>query len=228
MFHRKWGALLLVVVLVSGCLTGCGKSAGEEETGCEHEWVDATCTEPKTCSLCSETEGSALGHTEGPTFCERCNANLTTWDIGEYTDEFKQPTGEYYAYTKVDGTFTNSATNGSPLTAYVQVSNSGFDFLLYEYKSSLVDGTYSTGNVYSISVLDQNGVKHQFTGAMAHNATKLHLYSSYQEKMLELFSSPGTLKFYLTFEKYGKSTYSFDVDVTGAIGIIYLASTASE
>ena len=221
---KKWFALLLAVVMVLCCLTGCG----EEGTGCEHEWVDATCTEPKTCSLCGETEGAALGHTEGSTFCERCKANLTTWDIGEYTDEFNQPTGEYYAYTKVYGTFTNSATNGSPLTAYVQVSNSGFDFLLYEYNSNLVDGMYSTGNVYSISVLDQNGVKHQFTGAMAHNATKLHLYSSYQEKMLELFASPGTLKFYLTFEKYGKSTYSFDVDVTGAIGIIYLASTASE
>lgn len=30
--------------------------------GCSHEWVDATCTEPKTCSKCGETEGEALGH----------------------------------------------------------------------------------------------------------------------------------------------------------------------
>ena len=29
----------------------------------EHEWVDATCTEPKTCSICYKTEGEALGHT---------------------------------------------------------------------------------------------------------------------------------------------------------------------
>ena len=28
-----------------------------------HEWVDATCTEPKTCSRCGATEGEALGHT---------------------------------------------------------------------------------------------------------------------------------------------------------------------
>jgi len=27
-----------------------------------HSWVDATCTEPKTCSSCGETEGSANGH----------------------------------------------------------------------------------------------------------------------------------------------------------------------
>ena len=28
----------------------------------EHSWIDATCTEPKTCALCGETEGEALGH----------------------------------------------------------------------------------------------------------------------------------------------------------------------
>lgn len=33
-------------------LTGC----------CDHEWEDATCTEPKTCTLCGKTEGEALGH----------------------------------------------------------------------------------------------------------------------------------------------------------------------
>ena len=27
-----------------------------------HEWVEATCTQPKTCSVCGETEGDALGH----------------------------------------------------------------------------------------------------------------------------------------------------------------------
>ena len=34
------------------------------EDECAHEWVDATCTAPKTCSKCGETEGEALGHTE--------------------------------------------------------------------------------------------------------------------------------------------------------------------
>ena len=34
-------------------------------TGChmKHEWLEATCTTPKTCSACGETEGEALdGH----------------------------------------------------------------------------------------------------------------------------------------------------------------------
>ena len=32
---------------------------------CRHEWTDATCTEPKVCSKCGETEGDALGHSWG-------------------------------------------------------------------------------------------------------------------------------------------------------------------
>ena len=32
---------------------------------CEHVWSDATCTAPKTCSVCGATEGEAAGHTPG-------------------------------------------------------------------------------------------------------------------------------------------------------------------
>lgn len=44
---------LLVVLMLALSLSGCG---------CEHEWVEANCVTPKTCSLCQETEGEALGH----------------------------------------------------------------------------------------------------------------------------------------------------------------------
>ena len=49
--------VLLCLTLILG-LCGCGCS-------CRHEWVDATCTEPKTCAKCGETQGEALGHTPG-------------------------------------------------------------------------------------------------------------------------------------------------------------------
>ena len=53
---KKLIALVFALLLPVLALTGCG---------CEHEWVDATCTEPKTCSKCGETEGKPVGHTEG-------------------------------------------------------------------------------------------------------------------------------------------------------------------
>lgn len=61
---------------------------------CDHEWVDATCTEPKTCTKCGETEGDPLGHdwaaatcTE-PETCTRCGLvngdplghQVTSWE----------------------------------------------------------------------------------------------------------------------------------------------------
>lgn len=46
--------LLLYIMGAFLLLAGCG---------CKHEWTEATCTEPKTCSLCGETEGKPLGHT---------------------------------------------------------------------------------------------------------------------------------------------------------------------
>lgn len=58
--------LLLVFMLFSGCNVH------------EHDWLAATCTAPKTCSVCGETEGDALGHRwkgadcTHPLTCERC------------------------------------------------------------------------------------------------------------------------------------------------------------
>lgn len=64
--------LLLVLALTCiAALTGCK---------CKHEWVAADCVTPKTCSLCWETEGAALGHDwlaatcEEAKMCKVCSA----------------------------------------------------------------------------------------------------------------------------------------------------------
>lgn len=60
--------ILLAAVLVL-MLAGCQ---------CSHEWVEADCLTPKTCSKCQETEGEALGHSwtdatcAAPKTCENC------------------------------------------------------------------------------------------------------------------------------------------------------------
>ncbi len=44
--------------------------------GCDHEWNAATCTTPKTCALCSEVQGEALGHNWEAATCllpEKCS-----------------------------------------------------------------------------------------------------------------------------------------------------------
>ncbi len=68
------GRTILTAIIFSTLLivlTGCGH---------EHEWTEATCTEPMTCAKCGETEGEPLGHkwkeatcTE-PMTCSVCGA----------------------------------------------------------------------------------------------------------------------------------------------------------
>lgn len=65
---KKYLCLIFALIMVLG-LCACGH---------KHTWVEATCTEPKTCSECGETEGEPLGHdwieatlTE-PMKCSRC------------------------------------------------------------------------------------------------------------------------------------------------------------
>lgn len=59
------GILLLITIFLTGCHL-------------KHEWQEATCTNPKTCSACGETEGEALGHTwteatcKNPKTCSVC------------------------------------------------------------------------------------------------------------------------------------------------------------
>lgn len=50
---------------------------------CGHNWTDATCTEPKTCTECGETEGKALGHGE----TESRNAKKATYTKTGYTGD---------------------------------------------------------------------------------------------------------------------------------------------
>jgi len=63
--------------------SGCGYIYIGSYVDAGHAWVDATCTTPKTCSVCSTTEGKANGHTEGtPVQVEKIPATCT--ENGQY------------------------------------------------------------------------------------------------------------------------------------------------
>lgn len=66
---KKFNLSILLLLSLICLLTACGHT---------HEWKDATCTSPKTCSICNETEGESLGHEwkdatcNEPKTCSRC------------------------------------------------------------------------------------------------------------------------------------------------------------
>lgn len=51
---------ILILTLIMFTLTACGH---------QHTFSDATCTEPKTCTECQETEGEPLGHSFSEANC---------------------------------------------------------------------------------------------------------------------------------------------------------------
>lgn len=83
-----------------GCTLTAGTANSEKGGYEEHDWTAANCTTAKTCSICSKTEGSALGHDwadatcTAPKTCKRtgCTATdgsplghdwATDWTIGD-------------------------------------------------------------------------------------------------------------------------------------------------
>ena len=46
-----------------------GTWGDSEPSDHEHEWTEATCTDPMTCTVCGRTKGSALGHSANPATC---------------------------------------------------------------------------------------------------------------------------------------------------------------
>lgn len=68
---RMITAILALALLLT--LAGCQ---------CKHEWTQADCLAPKTCTKCGETEGAPLGHVwkdatcQAPKACARCGLTL--------------------------------------------------------------------------------------------------------------------------------------------------------
>lgn len=92
----------------------CGETEGEP---LGHNYKDATCTEPKTCKVCGHVEGEALGHTSDIGKCTRCgnfiNLSLVTKDIAT---EFNNVTTAINESTK----YINQANYNSLSDSYIK------------------------------------------------------------------------------------------------------------
>ena len=77
--------------------TTCNKTEGET---LDHTWTEATCSAPKTCSVCGETEGEPLGHTLTEA---NCSAPKTCSVCGETE-------GEPLGHTLTEANYQQPAT----------------------------------------------------------------------------------------------------------------------
>ena len=194
----------------------CSKCGATKGVALGHSYSTATCTEPQTCSKCGTTKGVALGHTTTTGTCTRCGVSFSKWEKRYYTDEFNNPTSNAFIapIDYLSGTFSNSATTNSRLSAYIRVNSDDCEIMLWEYGSSLVKA-YSTTD-YDITILLPNGTKKYFTGTMYKNGIAICI-DDYNSIISLLKSTNGTLKIYIKEDSdYGvNSTYLFELDTSG-------------
>ncbi|MFA6845219.1 MAG: hypothetical protein WCR02_05790 [Sphaerochaetaceae bacterium] len=109
----------------------------------------------------------------------------TMWKIGQYVDDFGDPTGEKFAYCIIeDGIFSNSATRGD--TAKVRVVakllSSGFPRILFEFElhnygwDNSVEDFY-TDSVSSIQFKNDKNTIVGFSGSNSKYSTSWNLIS---------------------------------------------------
>ena len=121
--------------LIMSLLVGCGH---------EHTWTEATCTEPKTCSECGETDGEPLGHTwveatcAEPKHCSEC---------GETEGEALEHTWTEATYQQAKTCSVCETTEGEPLQSDFEkygipcnvVLDQEFDYVNSCYKDETQD-----------------------------------------------------------------------------------------
>ena len=122
-----------------------------------HKWVNATCTAPKTCSVCKETSGDALGHKIANGKCTRCGIKESQISVSKV-----QLLGEYI---KKNG---YAHSNGRDYFIVKDYSSSGNDIDASIYwdtstKSIMFMTSVSTGTSIWISALyyDPNSNKQE-------------------------------------------------------------------
>ena len=73
--------LILVLLVLSTVLSlfGCAQVQEPESGSHIHNWIEATCTKPITCTLCGETRGFPAGHRFNLGYCDFCSATDPTY-----------------------------------------------------------------------------------------------------------------------------------------------------
>lgn len=126
----------------------------------------------------------------------------TDWYLGHYIDTRKP----YVGY-EVSGTFSNSATIGSIMTAQVFIDKNSMFFKFIEYNRS--PASEFTGQYYTL---------YAYRGNTQVLKTKIHVSGSifsFGKNVYKELRKGGVIDFVVTGGKYVNSTYCFTVDATG-------------
>lgn len=140
----------------------CGETEGEV---LNHEWTDATCSAPKTCSICAKTEGVALAHelTEA-NYQQPATCNVCGESEGTTLEaDFEKYNISYVSETDKENPFINSCNSEDKYT--------NGKIIYSDYRIFESDDTHEAQEGYewkcvecTIIFDDENAFKHGYAG----------------------------------------------------------------
>ena len=147
----------------------CGDSyVGDETAALGHTWTDATCTEPKTCSVCGATEGAAAGHNyEAVVTAPTCTAGgYTTYICSVCGDSYVGDETAALGHTWTDATCTAPKT--CSVCGATEGAAAGHSYEAVVTAPTCTAGGYTT---YTCSVCGDSYVGDE-TAALGHTWTE--------------------------------------------------------
>lgn len=146
----------IFILLLAFSLTACS---------CKHEWTEATCTAPKTCSLCQKAEGEPLRHSWNdatcttPKICSSCKETEGK-ELGH--DYKEETTFDYVSAVTTTAQICNRCNNKLESKSDLKRLHNGEYFLMsasefdarFEYMLiTMVEEIRATVGIYNIDYL---------------------------------------------------------------------------
>ncbi|MCQ2179032.1 MAG: hypothetical protein MJY91_02875 [Bacteroidales bacterium] len=169
-------------------------------------------------------KGREAGNPEGGEFLIPVPTGTGKWELKAYKDEFGEEKGEKYLVLQGKGSFSNSATTGSEMSAILFIDKDGdFSFRLVEYSSSIV----KSDDEYLFRVKDSEEEVFNMTLQNTYSAGQMYTFSSASTKQFKAaLEKEGVMTIYVKeLGAWGTpDTYLFKLDVTGfkkAVSFLY-------
>lgn len=166
-------------------------------------------------AIATNTMGREAGSREGKDFTIPVPTGTGSWDLKAFSDEFGETGLAKYLVLAGSGEFSNSATTGSEMTAFLFVDKLGdMSFKLVEYNSNVVKSDDS----YTYKIKDSTGKVIEMRLYNDEESGQMAVSGEDQKALLAMLEKGGTITVAVRNERgwgYTPDTYLFKMNVTG-------------
>lgn len=153
------------------------------------------------------------------------------WSMNYYVDDFDEPTDEWYIMnnTPFAGTFSNSATTDSSLTATILVDfENEVTFFLYEYgRNQVKNSSERYVDEYDITMRTADGADHNITGTLYCGGDRIFIDDKYIDEVITALKSGEKVMFRIVNSERTVESYLLKIN-TGNFAEVYDAKVQGE